>query len=420
MALLAEDDQPPEAIQDILRIAQEQFTLDFASLESLLTAVLPKIDEFAGVLKVDIGARPDFAAVLVAGAAELTRLTVPKVTAASAPTKAASGFETDHGSTGKTASELGSPQSAAKSRKATTTVVDLSSADFQWGAEGGYSLPVAALVGRPDVAVRLRNYELIKELGRGAMGIVLLAKDRALNRLVAIKMLAPDRSDSALALKRFAREARLAAAIRHENVVTVFAVHELRGMPFLVMEYIQGRSLQDWLDAGRGFSVAEIVRIGQQVAAGLAAAHSLRLIHRDVKPANVLLEDRSERVRLTDFGLARDVDDTAQLTAAGDMLGTPLYMSPEQVVSGRLGPATDMFSLGSLLYLLSTGQTAFRAESAFDTMRLIAFEMPRPVQELSSTIPNWLAGVIAALHAKNPADRPGAAAVAAILANRPG
>ena len=228
----------------------------------------------------------------------------------------------------------------------------------------------------------------------------------------------PEQGRSANALRRFAREARLAAAIRHENVVTMFAVSEVRSVPFLVMECVPGRSLQDWLDSGRVFTVPEILRTGYQLACGLAAAHALRLIHRDIKPANVLLEDQTERVRISDFGLARDVNDTSHLTADGDLIGTPLYMSPEQVDGHQLGAATDLFSMGSLLYMLCTGQAPFQGPTIFALLMAIPMQTPRAIRDLNPKVPEWLATFIGSLHAKKPADRPTAAAAAAFLAPR--
>ena len=151
------------------------------------------------------------------------------------------------------------------------------------------------------------------------------------------------------ARSRFLREARAAAAVVHEHVVGVFAVAESAGLPFLVMEYVSGRSLQDRLDRDGPLSVTEVLRIGMQTAAGLAAAHAQGLVHRDVKPANILLENSVERVRLTDFGLARAAAD-AGLSHSGVVAGTPYYMAPEQARGDSTDHRADLFSLGSTLY----------------------------------------------------------------------
>ena len=205
------------------------------------------------------------------------------------------------------------------------------------------------------------------------------------------------------------------AAIRHENVVAIFAVSETHGIPFLVMEYVRGRSLQDWHDSGKRFSIPEIVRIGRQIALGLAAAHSLRLIHRDIKPANVLLENGSNLVRISDFGLARAIDDGGRVTHDGAVVGTPLYMSPEQVNGAPLDGATDLFSLGSLLYTLCTGDVPFPADTFFGILQAVNFATPAPIRDRNPAIPERLVGVIERMHAKDPAQRPTAATVVAEL-----
>ena len=156
----------------------------------------------------------------------------------------------------------------------------------------------------PDSLGRLGTYEIKGVLGRGGMGVVLKAFDPALSRNVAIKVLAPSLASCGAARQRFLREARAAAAVVHEHVVAVYSVVDVSGLPFLVMEYVPGRSLQDRLDAQGPVSLPEALRIGMQTASGLAAAHAQGLVHRDVKPANILLEDGVERVRLSDFGLA--------------------------------------------------------------------------------------------------------------------
>src|SRR5438132_9132194 len=181
----------------------------------------------------------------------------------------------------------------------------------------------------PNHLGRLGTYEVIEVIGRGGMGVVLKAFDSALHRFVAIKVLAPELASSATNRKRFSREARAAAAGSHERVVAVHAVDEAKGLPYLVMEYVRGMSLQERLDASGWLEVQEILRIGMQTANGLAAAHKQGLIHRDIKPANILLENGVERVKITDFGLARTVDD-ASVTQTGILAGTPQYMAPEQ------------------------------------------------------------------------------------------
>ena len=161
----------------------------------------------------------------------------------------------------------------------------------------------------PETLGRMGSYVILEVLGRGGMGVVLKARDPALERTVAIKVLAPALAHGATARRRFAREARAVAAVGHEHIVTIYAVDEYRGLPYLVMQYVPGRSLQDRLDALGPLEVREILRIGTQAARALAAAHAQGVVHRDIKPANILLENCVERVKLTDFGLARAIDD---------------------------------------------------------------------------------------------------------------
>jgi len=183
------------------------------------------------------------------------------------------------------------------------------------------------------------------------------------------------------------------------------------------MAYIAGRSLQERLDHEGPLGVKEILRIGMQAAAGLAAAHAQGLVHRDVKPANILLENGVERVRLTDFGLARAVDD-ASVTQSGVVAGTPQYMAPEQASGGSVDHRADLFSLGSTLYAMCTGHAPFRADSAMAVLRRVCDEQPRPIREINPDIPDWLLVIIAKLHAKEPGERFQTAAEVAELLGR--
>jgi serine/threonine protein kinase len=269
----------------------------------------------------------------------------------------------------------------------------------------------------PDSLGRIGPYEVKGLLGRGGMGVVLKAVDPALNRTVAIKALAPQLANCGAARQRFLREARAAAAVMHEHVVAVHAVDDTGGVPYLVMEYVRGRSLQERLDRQGPLAIAEILRIGIQAASGLAAAHAQGLVHRDIKPANILLENGVERARLTDFGLARAVSD-AVLTQSGVVTGTPQYMAPEQARGESVDHRADLFSLGSTLYAMCTGHPPFRAESAVAVLRRVSDDEPRPIRELNAEVPAWLEAIIARLHAKHPAQRFQTAAEVADLLGR--
>jgi Flp pilus assembly protein TadD/tRNA A-37 threonylcarbamoyl transferase component Bud32 len=257
---------------------------------------------------------------------------------------------------------------------------------------------------RPEALGRLGQYLILEVIGCGGFGIVLKARDERLNRVVAIKTLAQSLAASITARKRFVREAQAAAAVRHENVVHIYAVEEQGPVPYLVMEYVASVSLAEKLHPQGPLPLREILSIGQQVANGLAAAHQQGLVHRDVKPANVLLEYATDRVKLTDFGLARAIDD-ASLTAEGIIAGTPSYMSPEQARAEPVDHRSDLFSLGSVLYAMCTGQSPFVGSASLGVLKKVIDESPQPIRQLNSDIPEWLTALIDKLMAKQPADR---------------
>jgi serine/threonine protein kinase len=271
---------------------------------------------------------------------------------------------------------------------------------------------------QPGVLGRLAHYSILEVVGRGGMGIVLKAFDEQLRRVVAIKVMAPHVAASAVARQRFIREAQAAAAVRHEHVIDIHAVAEAHGLPYLEMEYIGGVSLQERLERTGPLQVKEILRIGLQAARGLSAAHAQGLVHRDIKPANILLENHVERVKLTDFGLARAVDDV-KLTQTGVVAGSPQYMSPEQAEGRPVDQRCDLFSLGSVLYTLCTGRPPFRAPTTLAVLKRVCEETPRPIRENNPEVPEWLVEIIAKLHAKDPAQRfQTAAEVAQLLGTR--
>lgn len=245
----------------------------------------------------------------------------------------------------------------------------------------------------PEMLGRMGRYEIEKVVGQGGMGVVLKGHDGELNRPVAIKVLAPHLAHNGAARQRFAREGRAAAAVVHEHVVPIYGVDSDADMPFLVMRYVAGQSLQTRVDHDGPLPVAEILRIGIQMAAGLSAAHAQGVIHRDIKPSNILLENTVERVLLTDFGLARAVDD-ASLTQTGILAGTPHYMSPEQASGEPVDNRSDLFSLGAVLYFMATGRPPFRAERAMAVLNRICHEPHRSVWEINAEIPDELSEII--------------------------
>ncbi|MEL6110860.1 MAG: protein kinase, partial [Planctomycetota bacterium] len=256
----------------------------------------------------------------------------------------------------------------------------------------------------PNMLGRLGEYEVSGVIGIGGMGGVLKGYDRSLRRVVAIKVMAPHLADNGSARHRFQREARAAAAITHDNVIDIYGVAEATGLPYLVMPFARGPSLQKRLDESGPMSVTEVLRIGRQIASGLAAAHEQGLVHRDIKPANILLNDGIERLWITDFGVARAMDD-ASMTQTGLIAGTPQYMSPEQARGETVDHRSDLFSLGSILYTAFAGRPPFRADTAYGILRRITDTNPRDLREINPDVPDWMCDVIARLMAKHPGDR---------------
>jgi thiol-disulfide isomerase/thioredoxin/protocatechuate 3,4-dioxygenase beta subunit len=256
----------------------------------------------------------------------------------------------------------------------------------------------------PDALGRLGGYNILEIIGRGGMGVVLKGYDRELKRFVAIKALAPHLAHSPLARKRFAREAQAAAAVVNSHVIAIHQVQPNGRLPFLVMPLLTGESLAQRLKSRGVLELKEVLRIGMQAAEGLAAAHDQGLVHRDVKPANILLEKGIERAVLTDFGLARTADDVS-LTRLGVIAGTPEYMSPEQAKGETVDARSDLFSLGCVLYEMATGVSPFRTETPMATLRRIVDESPRSMALLNPELPIWFVAIVERLLAKNPEQR---------------
>lgn len=257
----------------------------------------------------------------------------------------------------------------------------------------------------PQMLGRFAGYEIVGVIGHGGMGIVLKGVEQSLNRFVAIKVLAPRLATNGTARKRFAREARAAAAVLHDNVIAIHRVDEWHGLPFLVMPYVGGASLQKRIDNEGPLSVESALRVGVQIASGLAAAHEKGLIHRDIKPANILLDQGVERVTITDFGLARAADD-ASMTRTGVIAGTPQYMSPEQAEAKAMDGRSDLFSLGSVLYTMVCGRPPFRGDGSFEVLKRVANEPVSPLHAIDPAIPVWFDNLVARLHQKSVDDRP--------------
>jgi tetratricopeptide (TPR) repeat protein len=243
---------------------------------------------------------------------------------------------------------------------------------------------------RPGDIGQIDGYFVESQIGRGGMGIVLLAFDPSLQRKVALKVMRPALADER-ARERFVREARAAARVKHDHVVSVYSVDTLStGLPYCVLEYIDGMSLEDLIRQEGPLAPRAAADIATQVASGLSAAHAAGLVHRDIKPSNILLERDTQRAKIVDFGLARAVEASTAQTQAGFLAGTPAYMSPEQAVpGGRVGPESDIFSLGVTLYHALTGVLPFQGAPHIVLDRIV-HDDPHPPRQLNDAIPRDL------------------------------
>ena len=278
-----------------------------------------------------------------------------------------------------------------------------------------------------DELGRLGPYRVLEVLGAGGMGIVFRAEDVQLRRLVALKVMRPALAANSANRQRFLREAQAAARIEHDHVVTIYLVGEDRGIPYLAMQLLQGETLEDRLRREKRLAVPEVLRLAHQAASALAVAHERGLVHRDIKPGNIWLETPTTghqppgttRVKILDFGLARSICEDTRLTQSGALIGSPGYMSPEQVRGGPPEPRSDLFGLGCVLYRCCTGRLPFQGPDALAILAALATETPPPVRALNPEVSPALSALVMRLLARDPAGRPAsAAAVAAALSNQ--
>ncbi|MGC1720093.1 MAG: protein kinase [Isosphaeraceae bacterium] len=255
----------------------------------------------------------------------------------------------------------------------------------------------------------LAHYRVRRLVGEGGIGLVFLAEDTQLSRPVALKVIKPEMAGAEGVQSRFVREAQATAAIKHDHIVTIYQVGCDNDILFLAMEYLQGLSLQRWLERGRKPSVDLVLRIGREIAAGLAAAHRHGLIHRDIKPANIWLEAPSGRVKILDFGMARSQRDDVQITHSGTVVGTPVYMAPEQALGETVSAGSDLFSLGCVLYRLYTGRLPFEGETILAVLSALASDTPRSLRLIDPDVRPALDELVMRLLAKDPVDRPASA-----------
>src|SRR6202166_25554 len=261
-----------------------------------------------------------------------------------------------------------------------------------------------------DTPKKIGRYEILEELGHGAMGTVYRAKDPAMDRVVALKtiislMLASEQAGDFR--ERFYREARAAGALTHPGIVPVFDVGEHEGLPFLVMEFISGKTLADTVKKGERLTLDRVCEIGQKIAEALGYAHQHGVVHRDIKPANILLTSKEthgiERPKITDFGVAKLA--AGHTTLTGQILGTPAFMPPEQFTGAPVDGRADIFSLGVVLYWMATGEQPFPGESVTAVSYKVGQTEPVPPPKLNPSLPAKLESIILKCLAKNPAER---------------
>jgi serine/threonine-protein kinase len=271
-------------------------------------------------------------------------------------------------------------------------------------APAAASSKTAPAPGQPE---RLGRYVLEREIGRGAMGIVYLGRDTAINRSVAIKAipLASEFSDAELveARSRFFREAETAGRLNHPNIVTIYDVGEERGLAYIAMEYLKGHHLSDYARSNNLLEPRKVLDLTGRTAAALGFAHKQQVVHRDIKPANLMFDSATDVLKITDFGIARLTG--AGSTRTGIVLGTPSFMSPEQLEGRTVTGHSDLFSLGVSLFQLLTGQLPFTADSMTGLMQQIAEAPHPPLRAFRPDLPACVESVIDRALAKSPEDR---------------
>jgi serine/threonine-protein kinase len=334
---------------------------------------------------------------------------VPAAAEKTAPHKsasAASGTTSAAAAKGATAAAANGTAAAASGRaaaspvpKAVPAIPDKAAATPAAGNEAASSAPAET--------ERLGRYQLEREIGRGAMGIVYLGRDTAINRSVAIKAipLASEFSDAELAeaRSRFFREAETAGRLNHPNIVTIYDVGEEGGLAYIAMEYLKGRHLSDYAKSDNLMEPRKVLEIMSRTAAALGFAHKQGVVHRDIKPANLMYDPSTDILKITDFGIARLTD--AGSTRTGIVLGTPSFMSPEQLEGRTVTGHSDLFSLGVSLFQLLTGQLPFTADSMTGLMQQIAEAPHPPLRAFRPDLPACVEAILDRALAKNPDER---------------
>ncbi len=259
---------------------------------------------------------------------------------------------------------------------------------------------------RPDDLGVLGAYRVLSELGRGGMGFVFRAEDTRLKRAVALKVMNEKIAATPYSRRRFIEEARSMAAVKHDNVATIYEVNEISGTPFMAMELLKGGTLEAVTREHQKLDFRRVIHYATQMARGLAAAHAQGIVHRDIKPANIWIEAEIDRVKILDFGLALAQVPVDRLAGRGTVIGTPQYLSPEQARSEPLDNRTDLYSLGVVLYEMCTGRLPFRARNVPEQLILTLIHQATPVHQVNPEIPEPLARLISKLMEKEPRNRP--------------
>ena len=260
---------------------------------------------------------------------------------------------------------------------------------------------------RAQMPPSIGRYQLLEPIGRGAMGNVYLGRDPLINRILALKAIdltiGYDNAELESTAESFLREATIAGSLSHPNIVTIFDVGETDGLAYIAMEYVRGHHLSEFAAADRLLPVDTVLDLVGRAADALDYAHRRNVVHRDIKPANIMYDSLSNNVKITDFGIAKLID--ANRTRTGIVLGTPAFMSPEQLEGKNVNGHTDLFALGVSLYQLLTGQLPFRGASMTNLMFVIANEPHQSVTSVRTDLPKWLDEVVDKALAKDPADR---------------
>lgn len=255
----------------------------------------------------------------------------------------------------------------------------------------------------------LSRYRIVDVIGAGGMGVVFRGIDPVIERSVAIKVLRPSLGSDRGAVRRFRREACAMAAVAHPYVATILEVGEANGLPFFTMPWLEGQSLKRRMQQGERLERSELLRIASQIASGLAAAHRVSVLHRDIKPDNVWICDDEGEVRILDFGLARGLDANSAVSQSDALLGTPSYMAPEQIRGEKIDERVDLFALGCLLYHAAAGEAPFGGPHAIATLIRVAQDEPQSLEELRPDLGSDFGSLVRELMSKRPEDRPSSA-----------